>query len=310
VACGPDAAPANRLPVTDDPDSGPSRGGPFDSGRPPIEVPDGADPLLPDGGKPPGKIYANTATTLYRYDPLANTIVTVGVFDCVPHGGVDADDDSVIDMALDRTGQLYATTFYRFIKVDAATAKCTVVKTQDTTGKYPNSLSFVPLGTVDNAREALVGYSYDINNDARVYTRIDVDTGEPTTIGDINPTPLLNGVEWGISGDFISLARDQSKTYGTVTQLTGDAGAGNDQLAELDPKTGVIKRIIGDIGQIKLFGMGYWAGKAYVFSSLGGIYEVDITTGHSKLALLPTPDGGGSIVWYGAGVTTDTPTAP
>jgi hypothetical protein len=182
-----------------------------------------------------------------------------------------------------------------------------VKKVQDTANLYPNSLAFVPLGTVDATQEALVGYTYDPDTgDARVYTRINVDTGGLTVIGDINPSPPLGGVEYKIAGDFVSLARAQGTTYGSIVPIV-DAGA-TDLLAELDPATGTIKRIIGDIGQGNLYGMGFWAGKAYGFSKLGGIYQISPLTGGSQLAL--DPADGGPIEWYGAGVTTDSPTAP
>ncbi|MBX3210594.1 MAG: hypothetical protein KF850_01030 [Labilithrix sp.] len=312
VACS-EPAPVSRLPVTDD-DEGPGTKR-RDSGKKDDEVPDGADPPLPDGGKPPGRIYAHDKNTLYRFDPLAGTLVEVGVFDCVPQNGVGGlgstkENDAVIDLALDRTGQMYATTYWRFIKVDATSGACQVIKTEAVANRYPNSLSFVPAGTIDPTQEALVGYAFDNLDDATIYTRIDLTTGEMTDEENLNPSPALNGVEYGISGDFISLVRDQGKTYAAIKQVTGDAGAGNDLLAEVNPKTGTLIAIIGDTGQKGYYGMGFWAGKAYGFTVSGDIYEVDIATGGSKLVLSAKDKDGAPIAWFGAGVTTDSPTAP
>jgi hypothetical protein len=300
AACVEEPRP-NPLVVADEPDSGRER-------KNTREIPDGADPFLPDGGKPPGRIYAHTARQLFRYDPLANTLVLLGEFDCVPTGGSFSTDDSVIDIALDRTGQMYGTTFYRFIKIDPTNGSCQILKEQTLANRYPNSLSFVPIGTVDDAEEALVGYGYDAKGDARIYTRIDLTTGEPTTFGDINPTPPLGGITYGLAGDFISLSRNQATTYGAIKRV-GDGGTEDNFLAELDPVTGKVKAIIGDTNQALFYGLGFWAGKAYGFSSTGGIYAIDMKTGAATLALQAEADGG-PIVWYGAGVTTDTPTTP
>jgi hypothetical protein len=309
VACTVDAPPANKLDTSpDDKDAGKKK---TDGGSGPQDVPDGADPPLPDGGKPPGRVFAHTKDTLYRYDPLANTMTLVGKFDCVPTTGTGSEDDSVLDIALDRTGQMYATTYYRFIKVDATSGHCTQVNaTLMPVNQYPNSLSFVPMGTVDATQEALVGYSFDSLGDATIYTRIDLATGVMTDRQNLNPFPSVDGNEYGLAGDFISLVRDNAKTYAAIKVLTGDAGSGNNLLAEIDPNTGTMKKIIGDIGQVNLYGMGFWAGKAYGFSSSGKIYEIDIATGKSSLAFEAKDPNGVAIEWYGAGVTTDSPTAP
>lgn len=313
IAACTEPAPVSKLPVSEDDeeDAGTKK---KDSGKK-NDVPDGADPPLPDGGKPPGRIYAHDKNTLYRYDPLANQLVKVGVFDCVPQNGVGGlgttkDNDAVIDLALDRTGQMYATTYWRFIKVDATSGACQVIKTETQANMYPNSLSFVPLGTVDPTQEALVGYAFDNLDDATIYTRINLATGAMDDRQNLNPTPPLGGVEYGISGDFISLVRNGGKTYAAVKQVTGDAGAGNDLLAEVDPTTGTLVKIIGDTGQKGFYGVGFWAGKAYGFTSSGKIYEIDIDTGSTKVVLEAKDDDENPIQWYGAGVTTDSPTAP
>ena len=141
--------------------------------------------------------------------------------------------------------------------------------------------------------------------------RDSLDTGVMTDMENLNPAvPAVPGIEYGISGDFISLVRTQGKTYAAIKQVTGDAGAGNDLLAEIDPATGTLKQIIGNTGQKGFYGMGFWAGKAYGFTSTGNIYEVDIPTGNAKLVLAAKDDANAPIVWYGAGVTTDSPTAP
>ncbi len=277
------------------------------------ELPPGADPPLPDGGKPPGRVFAHTKNKLYRFDPLAATLVEVGPFSCLPRNETkpegDKDNDSVIDLALDRTGQMYATTFWRFLKVDATTGSCQVIRTDPLAYQYPNSLSFVPKGT----DEALVGYVFDntTGNPATIYSEINLQTGEMTdSPQNLNPNPLLNGVRYGISGDLISLIRTNGKTYAAIKQVTGDAGVGNDMLAEIEPTTGTIKSIIGDTGKKGFYGMGFWAGTAYGFTSAGEIFAIDVNDGKATLVMQAKDENGISLEWYGAGVTTDSPTAP
>lgn len=69
-----------------------------------------------------------------------------------------------------------ATSFSAFYSLDLATAKCT----QIAQGDFPNSLSFVPKGTVDPSSEALVGYV------GSTYVRIDPKTGATTNIGSLS----------------------------------------------------------------------------------------------------------------------------
>ena len=309
IACS-QAAPVNKLPVQNDDQGDTSNDDTSkrDAGTTTNELPPGADPPLADGGKPPGRIFAHTDNKLYRYDPLAGALTLVGPFGCLPRDETQAlgtpDNDQVIDLALDRIGNMYATTFWRFLKVDPTSGSCTVIRTDTEQAVYPNSLSFVTI----NSQEALVGFSFDPQGDATVYSRIALDTGEMTSIGNLNPdVPITPGVTYGISGDLISLVRTNGNTYAAVKNVDG---TGNDLLAVLDPASGNITKILGDTGQQGFYGLGFWAGKAYGFTSSGNIYEIDVTNGAATLALAAKDENGLGIAWFGAGVTTDSPTAP
>jgi hypothetical protein len=176
-ACSSTPTVSRLAPSSDDPGDDPPPPRKKDAGTS-DNLPPGADPPLPDGGKPPGRVFAHTKDTLYLFDPLAKSLTEIGPFNCVPHDESQPDqslqNDSVIDLALDRTGTMYATTFWRFIKVDPTSGSCTVIRTDPELGQYPNSLSFVPMGN----EEALVGYVFDSFGDATIYTRIDLTTGE------------------------------------------------------------------------------------------------------------------------------------
>ncbi len=70
---------------------------------------------------------------------------------------------------------MYATSDQGVYKVDRMTAVCTLLASG---GAYPNSLSFVPAGTLDPSVEALVGYS------GSTYVRIDTTSGAMTSVRD------------------------------------------------------------------------------------------------------------------------------
>ena len=243
-----------------------------------------------------GEVYAHSDLTLYRFDPIAGTFTTVGTFTCLETSMGVAE---MLDIALDRAGNMIGTAAMsehtvitgRLVSIDKTTAACTVLKT----GSYPNSLAFVPIGTVLPDREALVGYV----NDA--YVRIDPDTGVVTGIGNLNapgaPSP------WQSSGDVVSIVG--GGTYVTIIPKGSvSADPAGDRIAEVDPATGTITRVIGATGTSGLYGLGYWGGIAYGFSSSGVLVKIDLTTG----AGTPIPiTGAPTAGFYGAGTTTIAP---
>lgn len=260
----------------------------------------GEEPL--EGGAAAGRVYAHTDDTLYLFEPISKKLTTIGKFDCITAA------DSVIDLAIDRSGAMFATTFHKFLTVDPTNAKCTVVKEESTSTYFPNSLSFVAIGTVDATKEALVGYAQDANTGyIENYVRVDTATGAMTTIGNLNPNGGIAGMYYDVAGDLVALIRDANKAYVIVKPDTvPDGGTPTDYLAEIDPKTGTIKTIIGPTNQVNTYGLGYWAGKGYGFSADGRITEIEMTSGKTTNVL--TIDAGGG--WYGAGVTTDSPVVP
>ena len=81
----------------------------------------------------------------------------------------------------------------RLVSIDKMTGACTVLKT----GSYPNSLAFVPVGTVLPDCEALVGYVNDS------YVQINPDTGLVSPVGNLNAVAAAN--PWMSSGDIVSI---------------------------------------------------------------------------------------------------------
>lgn len=299
IACSSPAATKEPLPLDEDNDPpDPDKGKPQTTPGDPANVP---DTPLPEAAPGTGRMFSHTADTLYLFEPIHHVLTKIGQFDCLSAG------DSVIDIALDRTEQMYGTTFQAFIKIDPLTAKCTKIKDGLGTIPYPNSLSFVPAGTVDPTKEVLVGYAFNSGGLATNYVKINAQTGLVENVGDLNTLAEPN--KWAASGDMISLIQAGNKSYLTVKlQVAPEAGAVNDSLAEIDPSTGRIKSIIGMIGTMQTYGLGYWAGKGYGFAANGNVIEIDMTNGSSNVVQSNVdPSTGALLPWYGAGVGTQAP---
>lgn len=263
------------------------------------ELPE-SDPILPDGGKPPGVIYAHTAKSLYLFDPLARTLEKKGDFDCVPSDG------SMIDLAVNENNEVWGTTFTSFVKINTDDATCTIIKDNS---KFPNSLGFVPRGTIDDNVEALVGYMPDITSGSASvnYVRVDLSTGVVSVIGEINRASA--DPKFKSSGDIIAMSRNGNRAFVTVNRLNPEGGPGNDFLAEVNPRTGQIENVFEEMTFNRLYGFGQWAGTGYAFSDNGDIVQINLDTGEASLFRNVTEDGG-AVAWYGAGVSTKSPTKP
>jgi hypothetical protein len=207
------------------------------------------------------------------------------------------------DIALDADSNMLGTVMQlvnfaqsgALVEIDKANAHCTVIAA----GIYPNSLTFVPAGTLDPLEEVLVGFNL------ASYVRIDRTTGVQTPIGSLNPNPT--GQDWESSGDVVSIIGD--KTYLTVKPAGSGSGYnGPDTVVEIDPLTGQALAIIGDTGYPKLWGLGYWGGTAYGFSATGQLTAIDLSDGSATG--IPIPNAPQGLAWWGAGVTTSAPIAP
>jgi hypothetical protein len=245
--------------------------------------------LLGDGGTtspgqdgstttPVALVYAHSPDTLYRLDPMSDQIAVVGPFS----GGCD----QVIDIAIDSSSNAYVTTETDLWKVSLTSAACTHVAS----GSYPNSLSFVPKGTVDPNAEALVGYL------GGTYIRIDTTSGAVTTIG-----PLSND-GYSSSGDIVSV-------IGGGTFLTVQGGPDNcgDCLLQVNPKTGAMIQDYGSVAHSSVFGLAFWAGTAYGFDDGGDVFSITWTGGKLVTTPIAVPNPPSGLEFWGAGSTTAAP---
>ncbi len=223
-------------------------------------------------------MFGQSASTLYKLDPITKVVTTVGDFQGC---------DTVIDIALDKDGNMYGTTSGGVYKIDKATAACTLIAI----GGYPNSLSFVPAGTLDPNVEALVGY------DGSQYERIDTTTGNVTPIGNQSLG------EYTSSGDIVSVIGG-----GTYLTVNGPGCDTSDCIVEVDPKTGAFVKNIGPTGHQSVFGLAFWGGSAYGFDNGGELFQIDLTNGASTTIAIPGAPPG--LSFYGAGSTTSAPLKP
>jgi hypothetical protein len=263
----------------------------YDDAPEPTKAPESNTPAPAPGGfennnpAPPAtnpaevnEVYGHSATTLFRLDPKTNAVTEVGDFDgCGP----------VIDIALDEASNFFATSYQALYTVDKATAKCTEIAK----GSYPNSLSFVPKGTVDASAEALVGYE-----DAD-YVRIDPKSGAKTKIGGL-------GGDLKSSGDIVSVKG--GKTYLTV-KGSGNTCTANDCLVEVDPATGKMLKNGGSIAHHNVFGLSFWGGKVYGFIESGDLFEVTFGTSQLATNTIPMPNKPSNLSFWGAGSSTSAP---
>jgi hypothetical protein len=233
----------------------------------------------PEAAPPPAPVpvvYAHSADTLYRLDPSTDQVTVVGPFQgCT----------QVIDMALDQNSNAYVTTNTALYKVDLTTAACT----QISTGSYPNSLSFVPKGTLDPSAEALVGYFVD------QYIRIDVTTGAVTIVG-----TLTGG--YRSSGDIVSVANG-----GTFLTVKGGPENCDDCLLQVDPKTGALIKSYGSVKHSDVFGLAFWAGTAYGFDNGGKMFSIGYAGGTLVTTDIAVPNPPPHLSFWGAGSTTAAP---
>jgi hypothetical protein len=257
----------------------------------------GFDPTPPPPAPPPpenAEVFGHSPSTLYLLDPKTKQVAKVADF---------TGCSSVVDIALDEASNIWATANGGgggLYKVDKTSAKCTLVKA----GSYPNSLSFVPKGTLDANAEALVGYLDG------TYVRISTQDGSITNVGSLSSGDLVS------SGDIVSVkGSDDGKTPGK-TFLTVKNGGGkstctnNDCLVEVDPKTGKVVKFWGNIGFDSVFGLAFWGGSVFGFTDGGDLFEVTFNGSQLATAKIPVPNAPAGLKFWGAGSTTSAPIFP
>ncbi len=244
---------------------------PEDTATPDSAVGDTSDPV-----GPVGQLYAETPDELYRLDLATKAFTKVGKFTFNKNPG------EVTDIALDQGGALYAITNDDLFTCTVEAAKCTWLAALP---EIFNGMTFVPKGTVSPTADTLIGISQDGD-----WTQITI-TGNKVSLKKLG----TYGNGWLSSGDAFSV-----EGIGTYATLKGKGNS--DSLASIDPKNGKILKVIGETGAKGLYGLAWWSGVFYGFSSDGNVYVLDVTTGKASVVSgIQAPKG---VKWWGAGVST------
>lgn len=230
------------------------------------------------GGVEVAEVFGHSGNTLYRLDPGTLDVQVIGEFD-------GCNDGSIIDIALTEDSEMFGVSFESLYRIDRTSGACELIAT----GEYPTSLSFVPAGTVDAENEALVGFV-----DAE-YVRIDVETGAISPLG-----TLSDGLQ--SSGDVVSV-----KNGGTYLTVWGPGCEDTDCIIEFDPSNGTVLDNFGPIPYDEVFGLAFWAGKAYGFARNGDVFEVEFLENSVITMLIPIPGAPAGLEFFGAGSTTSAP---
>jgi hypothetical protein len=265
---------------------------PVDDPVKPMGEPDDAGPPAPNfPGFPDGSyeaaphanerviVYAHSGSTLFGIDPETLAFNNIGPFVLVDNGRMSF-IGNVTDIAVDREGRIVGTTFTNLLSIDPRNANCTTIARLPP-GHAFNGLSWVRAG---QANERLLATAVD----GTVY-EINPMTGDAQSVGRL-------GMGLGSSGDLVSV-----EGYGTLVTVKGNSPTAPDQLATIDPATGVAT-VIGPTGFQKIWGLGFWKNKVFGFTQTGQFVLIDPKTGAAMLV-----QGNAGHPFWGAGVTTAVP---
>ncbi len=233
------------------------------------------------------EVYGHGPNNLWKLDPTQNNLVTeVGPFENCTSG--------VLDIAIDKDNNIFGATSMALWSIDRATGACT----QIASGSFPNSLSFVPAGTLDVNKEALVGY------EVTDYVRIDPTTGTKQVV---TPGALTGGLE--SSGDIVSVdgGVNGNRTYLTVR---GTGCSSTDCLVEINPVTGSVVQNFGSVGYKDVFGLAFWGGSAFGFSRQGDLFEITFNGAMVSSQAISIPNAPSDLEFWGAGSSTLVPLLP
>ncbi len=251
--------------------------GEFDAA--PGETPDASIGAISDAFpvEPEAIVYAHDSSTLFSLNPTTLDVTVIG-----PMTGCSG----IVDIAVNADGEIFGSGSANggsgIVSIDSTTGACSL----RVAGAFSNALSFVPVGVLDPTKEMLV--SYGDADGSYQYVSIDPDTGDVVGIG-----APPNG--YGSSGDIVSV--EGGGTYWSAY------GPCNDCLVELNPTTGAMIHDWGAIGASGVWGLAFWGGIVYGFTSSGQI--VRLTFGADTITSEVVANTAYSF--YGAGSTTKAP---
>lgn len=181
--------------------------------------------------------YVHDAKDLSSFDPAPGTTAPIGRFDWA--GGTTP---TITDVAIDRTGTMFAVGGAALFRVDPRDATLTFVGDADTDAM---GLTALPDGRLVLAADGLVV----------------LDPGNANVVRQLVPAGL-----YVTAGDVIGLP--DGFLYWSVE------GATNDLLIRVDPSTGATLEV-GDLGEAGVFGLGFAYGELFGFTRAGEVITID-----------------------------------
>jgi len=227
------------------------------------------------------QVYAHSGGVLYRIDTTTYEPVMIGAM-----AGLGT--TSLTDLAIDKNNNMVGITLDSLYSIDSSNGTVTLVKDLSTSARGFTSLSYIPSDLNDpNSTDMLVS----ANDQGDVFS-IDPATGDATKLGSYGSVADGKVIS---SGDLIGVRG--LGIYATVNV----GSAANDYLAKIDPTTWKATPLGTGTGFPNIFGLGFWAGKIYGFASGGQVLQIDANTGAGTVLKSST------VMWFGAGVSTDAP---
>lgn len=188
------------------------------------------------------QIYVQTKSSLYSWSKTDGLEFISYFLDW------DNDTPSITDIAIDMQGRMFAVASDRLYQVNPSNADLTFIAELE---ERLYGLAFSSDGRLFGAGSGL--YVVDIRSGAL--------------------TPFEVDVDYETSGDIVGLP--DGRLYWTVTGVNPDAG---DDLVIVDPNNGNTA-YRGCIGQVDLWGVGYYDGQLFGFSNTGIMTEIDPSSG-------------------------------
>ena len=217
------------------------------------------------GGAAVTLVYGQTATTLYKLDPTTDQITVVHDFE-----GCDGD---VIDIALDKESNMYGTTFGGVYGIDGRPRSAPL--SSPSNNSYPNSLSFVPAGTLEPDR----GDARRLRHEQRLHQHRHDHGRDHHEIG-----PLVDG--YASSGNIVSVIG--GGTYLTVTGESRKEHAATASSRSI-PRRAQSSTTSASSATSSVFGLAFWGGSCYGFDAEGEVFQIDLTNASTTMPI-PTPD--------------------
>jgi hypothetical protein len=244
-------------------------------------VPDSADlfPQNPDlpGSALPDRVYAHTSDTLFSMGVKMYELIEIGDFNWPDDGYTH----KMTDIAMDRYGVLYGTSFDYLYTCHPQTTECNLVAALP---ENFNGLTLIPGELMDEDADVLIGISEEGG-----WYRLDLENGQllPTLLGSYGDLYKSAGDAYSIVG------------VGTFAAVYKEGEWDNNVLVSINPKTGAVIDEIGLItGYIGIFGLAGWTDKAFAFDKTGDISVIDTNT--AEFTVLHQTEHS----WWGAGVLT------